>query len=225
MAQEKGYSYSKRRIDIKKVFGIEGGIVLVLAVTILLLLNYFNILSLSSLYPNFFGFLPHQPISSKTSTSDPNLIGADQITKIQCPVETKYCLQGKKVEEGQEDAKSYWYDWRLPSTSPILAVFDGLVQIKYVRIFDNYYANNLYVISTNGKYRAHYVFVTIEPDIEDKEKSVEIGGVRMGDKIAEIEFPPENESDTNLRFGIEVIHSNKFLDLPLEYIAAEKNLP
>jgi hypothetical protein len=46
------------RIGARLLFGI------VLLIFLLLVLNYFNIISLSSLFPNLFGFLPHKPLSS-----------------------------------------------------------------------------------------------------------------------------------------------------------------
>lgn len=46
---------------VLSLIGIEAAIVLVVALIVVGVLNYFNILSLSKNYPQIFGFLPHQP--------------------------------------------------------------------------------------------------------------------------------------------------------------------
>lgn len=58
-------------------------------------LNYFNILSLSSLYPKYFGSLPHQPLSQSTQTISTNF--TLQKTSYSCPLDAKYCKNGEVV--------------------------------------------------------------------------------------------------------------------------------
>lgn len=93
------------------------GVVLVLLFGIL---NYFNILSISSLWPNQFGFLPQrlnqklQPIS--TIGKAPHIP-----FKISCPSVKAFCEKGQGIVKDQYVGLGYI----LPSGTPIFAAFNG----------------------------------------------------------------------------------------------------
>lgn len=65
-----------------------GGILLGLGFFVMLfvILNYFNILSLSSLYPNQLGWLPHRPYSEKQQGSTSNLFQDQTIKESELPI-------------------------------------------------------------------------------------------------------------------------------------------
>ena len=63
----------KKRLAFLEVGMFEASFVLIIIIVLFGVLNYFNILSLSSIYPNQLGFLPHRAISS--NFNKPNATG------------------------------------------------------------------------------------------------------------------------------------------------------
>lgn len=93
-----------------------------LLVVVFVILNYFNILSLSSLYPKQLSFLPHRPIVDKTTiiNKKPSKL------VIKCPVPKEYCDKGKEiVYQGQNLGLGFL----LPKDTVIKAAFAGEVEI------------------------------------------------------------------------------------------------
>lgn len=79
-------------------FGIETGILLVLAIIILGLLNYFNVFSLSKMYPSIFGFLPHQQF--KENIKDSTEVSVRKlISPTYAPVDSKIKSEIDKVSK------------------------------------------------------------------------------------------------------------------------------
>ncbi len=98
-------------------FGVAGVALLVLGVILFFgTLNYFNIISLSSLYPNQFGSLPHSGAQRPTA-SETNL-------PITCPVEKNFCNKGKDLYEGN---KFLGIGYNLPIGKKIIASIPGTV--------------------------------------------------------------------------------------------------
>lgn len=123
----------KKQDRKKKLVFLEVGLFEISFVAIIVLLffgilNYFNILSLSKLYPNTFGFLPHKTISSNINTPNTNV-----------PIQSKNPQQ--VLEEYAKNTKNLdkpFYNPDLKQTV-ISAIFTGLNQ------------NNLGVETSVGK--------------------------------------------------------------------------
>jgi len=116
----------------KKIVLISGGIV-ILILTIILTLNYFNILSLSSLFPEYFSWLPHQ--SLQTSLSKEELQRKAQETlikslpKILIPSLLPTSSSNFSLTQDTGTAKSFSAKWNA-SQQPITATFT-LIQQGY----------------------------------------------------------------------------------------------
>ncbi len=63
----------KKRLAFLEVGMFEASFILIIIIVLFGVLNYFNILSLSAIYPNQLGFLPHQTISSNLNKPGANL--------------------------------------------------------------------------------------------------------------------------------------------------------
>lgn len=100
-------------------FGIAEVVFFALAIALFFgILNYFNILSLSQIYPNLFGSLPHQPFKESVQTPQ----GSIQELKLSCPVEKEFCDKGVKVYDGN---KFLGVGYKLPLGKKIFAVIPG----------------------------------------------------------------------------------------------------
>jgi len=89
------------------------GVVLVLLFGIL---NYFNILSLSTLYPKQLGFLPQNQVSPTISS----------LNRLSCPSLKEFCEKGQGIfKDGQYVGLGY----SLSSENAIFAAFDGNLSI------------------------------------------------------------------------------------------------
>lgn len=62
----------KKRLAFLEVGVFEASFVLIIIIVLFGILNYFNILSLSAIYPNQLGFLPHRTISSNFNKPNTN---------------------------------------------------------------------------------------------------------------------------------------------------------
>ena len=94
------------------------------------ILNYFNILPLSSLFPNYLGFLPHQQskqesnvtIQQFNNVSPTNNVTPALRTKFSCPSVKEFCENAQAVIK---DQKYVGLGYKLSSGSAIFAAFDG----------------------------------------------------------------------------------------------------
>lgn len=93
-----------------KVFAFFVGVVLILIFGIL---NYFNILSISELYPKYLSFLPRKIVSPNQS----NL-------QLFCPSLREFCQKGEGVVK---DGNYIGFGGKLASGSAIFAAFDGVL--------------------------------------------------------------------------------------------------
>ena len=96
-----------------KVFALEVLFVGVVLILLFGILNYFNILSLSSLYPQL-GFLPQKNVSQTIST----------LNKLSCPSLKEFCQKGESIIK---DGKYIGFGGKLASGSTIFAAFDGVL--------------------------------------------------------------------------------------------------
>jgi len=151
-----------------------GGLIGVLLLFLLLILNYFNILSLSRLFPNQLGFLPHreqnnrpisQPTHSPTNYS-PNTFQYD--TKKAKKILTQYIKENIKSEflpQNLEIKQGLYIDNKVSSLK---------------NMFGSYFSKNNAIISINFHYKENtnnpndfFIFiqltklekVTLTPDI------------------------------------------------------------
>lgn len=124
------------------------GLLLVFAV-ILGVLNYFNILSLSRLYPQYFASLPHQAFKESVQTPV-----QEPIFVLKCPVPLEFCNSAEKVTYKGNPGLGY----KLPDNTPITSiapVIDSLrsappkSQIKNpTNLYQSYINNNnCYVVT------------------------------------------------------------------------------
>ncbi len=157
------------------ILGLIVGILLIFGV-----LNYFNILSLSRIYPNLFGSLPHKSLSTAQTTvpKEPVTIG--------CPVEENFCKNAQILYFPH--TKAYQgLGWNLPKGSPIKAVFDGKLSKDDISGPRGYFRAVL-LRSNDGKYEARYIFIPNNQTISGEElKKFQAGvSVRKGDVLDQV---------------------------------------
>jgi uncharacterized protein YjdB len=132
---------------------------------LLLTLNFFNVLSLSSIYPKSLGFLPHlnQPANS-SSTTQSNPVGAVDNTKSSIP--TNFAKLTHEASDAQiKKYQSYAVRFNEPiqdHNSPDY-ISDG--------VFSGYDAQNIQVVTKSGiinlKYDANTIFQKYAPSQQD----------------------------------------------------------
>ncbi len=83
-------------------------------------LNYFNILSLSQIYPNLFGSLPQKSSQKTLPISKPTLL-----TSIPCPIND--CSNGRIIATTSGKVKWYGLIYTVPPNTNVKAVFQGTV--------------------------------------------------------------------------------------------------
>lgn len=149
-----GYSFINKSSkpsspDTKKKLKLNPPLLLILEIlglvmafiVLLLVLNFFNILSLSEIYPNQFGFLPHL---SKTSNTKPGNQASTKATPspVQptpgtsnslehisigiCPVSIG-CKKVVQISSPSAEGNFYGLGFNLSTDSAILAVFNGKI--------------------------------------------------------------------------------------------------
>ena len=121
------------------------GVVLVLLFGIL---NYFNILSLSALYPKQLGFLPQNQVSPTIST----------LNQLSCPSLKEFCQKGEGVIK---DGKYIGFGGKLASGNAIFAAFDGNLSTALSPTSagnGNTSRNTAYLDNPDLKLRAIYLF-------------------------------------------------------------------
>lgn len=92
---------------------VEFGFVAIVLILLFGILNYFNILSISELYPKYLSFLPRKNVSLNQSNP-----------KIPCPSLKEFCQKGEGV---MKDGKYIGFGGKLASASAIFAAFDGVL--------------------------------------------------------------------------------------------------
>ena len=146
-------------------------------------LNYFNILPISKLWPNQFGFLPHKQSKQESNVAiqQSNNVTPIPRTKIFCPSVKEFCEKGEGVIK---DQKYIGLGYRLSSGSAIFAAFDGnLTSTK-----------SAYPIEVNGKTtQENFKIVYLDnPDLRlraiyffrGKAKDIKTGKISKGQQIA-----------------------------------------
>lgn len=126
MPENKSVNEPGKNILLEEVeFGF-GGLILGLLAFLLLLftLNYFNILSLSTIFPNQLGILPHRPFEQTSNQQKPSITPAPKLILF-CPVPKEFCSEGKILGEKEEGNPGLGFN--LPSETLLLAAFAGEV--------------------------------------------------------------------------------------------------
>jgi nitrate reductase NapE component len=138
-----------------KVFAfLEVGVFEIFFVAIVLaiffgILNYFNILSLSTLYPKQLGFLPTKVDQESQITSTQRSTNVLPV-KLACPSLKEFCQKGQSVIK---DGNYIGFGGKLASASAIFAAFDGDLTVAKT---DQEKFKILYLDSPNQKARAIY---------------------------------------------------------------------
>lgn len=102
------------KADLLGILGLILGVLVIFFV-----LNYFNILSLSSLYPNLFGPLPHRTSKNNQIASIP------EITTFTCPVD-KNCNTGEVLSLAKAIPPYYGLGYeKLETGTKLLAIIPG----------------------------------------------------------------------------------------------------
>lgn len=175
------------------------------------ILNYFNILSLSQLYPKYFEFLPHRPFSNTAQNANVN---TPKLTSIPCPVDN--CRSGKLISATFGKTKNYSLVFTLAPGTKLTAVFDGRVSEGLQSITSK--SEEHFVIFENKndpKTTAIYDFFgTVSNPLENDQS----GGLRVfatGEKIGVVktEHFPNIEPVSGANFIFSVKQGNKFLKL------------
>lgn len=151
------------------------GILLVVIVVILVFgaLNYFNILRLSEIFPNYLSFLPHKQSKQFVSpTGRLNNVTLNLRTKLSCPSVKAFCEKGQGVVKDQYVGLGY----RLPSGSPIFAAFDGNLTVGKTPDQQNF--KIVYLDNPSFSLRAIYLF-------RGPRAKIKTGQVFKGQQVAE----------------------------------------
>ncbi|MBI2195525.1 MAG: hypothetical protein HYU48_00560 [Candidatus Levybacteria bacterium] len=205
------------RVDLVKLFGIKGAaLLLVIIITAFLVLNYFNILSLSTLYPNLFGFMPNRNLQTLLNEDNAGAIF------IGCPIAQDLCYGGRKVEVQTEGAigTTSWLAFNLPAQVPILAVFNGGVKREIIPLPGDFSFNLVTLKSLNGKYQAQYLFISKTVAKGDKKQVIDGGTAKKGESIGLTEGYPlaKEENAPSLHFNISIVDSGTPLEIPPDNI-------
>lgn len=174
------------------------GLLIVGVLLFFVALNYFNIISLSTLYPNQLSWLPQIP------------------TKIGCPVEKDLCSKAQALKF--PGTKRYdGLGWNLPKNSEIRAVFDGKIIEQDIYRTGNNSLRIISLLSTDGRFEARYLFIPTTKLSGSEQKLYEKGvEIKNNDVITVIPaaINLQNHTDINLQFFV-VDKKNKDLTITL----------
>lgn len=109
-------------IALLEVGLFEIGFVVVVIALILGVLNYFNIISLSQLYPDKLGFLPHQPFKESVQTPV-----QEPIFVLKCPVPLEFCNSAEKVTYKGNPGLAY----KLPDKTTINSIAPVVDSLRF----------------------------------------------------------------------------------------------
>ena len=163
-----------------------GGIILGLIAFLLLLftLNYFNILSLSTLFPEQLGFLPHRIITEQTSPRQkPKITTPTPAPKLtlSCPLPKEFCSKGKVVDQ----TEFYAVYFTLPKNTPIYTAISGTLTDQPITEGRPNNEPLLYLRDTNNNEVIYSYFGTVQATFPSKLNSnIQIGAIGDGT------FPP-----------------------------------
>lgn len=110
----------KKRLAFLEVGLFEASFVLIIIIVLFGILNYFNILSLSALYPNQLGFLPHIPYSQNKATQDVS-------QKPQFPIPAFKRLANQAAEDKISKYLTYMktHSINLQDPNPLIVITNG----------------------------------------------------------------------------------------------------
>ncbi len=182
----------RRRFAALEVGLFEISFVLIIIIVLFGLLNYFNILSLSTLYPNQLGFLPHQPLTANTQQK--------QTVPTPTPASNFIQAEPSDIQSYKELAKQK--NINLPSRIPQSNNFVA------VGIFSGYNNQALQIINPEGiltlNFNENTEFATLN---SSDNKSSTAGGL-LGTSQ---KYNQANDFFVNVRFGsfLQIFYATK----------------
>lgn len=167
-------------------------VLLPVILVVIVLLNYFNILPLSSKLPKIFSFLPHKEIIQKTVS--PKRVNATFIFTLSCPLAKNLCATGKDLNQGTAFSGIIF---NIPEGTPILSAFDGKV-VEHPKVVERSDTQPLIYIRSVDNHTAIYSYYGITSvKIGDQVKS----GAQIG-TISKGSFPVAPLIDNNFLFSL-----------------------
>lgn len=130
--------------SILVVLGIEAFVLLIVAIVVILLLNYFNIFSLSRISPQLFDFLPNRQTTDNSSSVNQkeSSAGSSASTKVSQsqatkeveafakqtikPVAIPQSFQVNSLEGSEGDSSSYKAEWSTANNTKVLLTYNYL---------------------------------------------------------------------------------------------------
>ncbi len=216
----------KSSSQIAELFGIETGIVGILILIMLVVLNYFNTIPISSKFSSVFGWLPQknrtdqnnsQSTASQnrsqsiTSEKDGSQLSVEHFL-IACPVSPGFCPDGKSVYNRATKSMEDLGFLNLGKGVALYSVFDGTIESKTEKIEGK---NKTMIILTgeNGLI-ATYVFQGLprreKGATENKVKQSEIIGITDGGDLELFDFTTQK-----YELSLSIVNSENSQKIPV----------
>ncbi len=193
-----------------EALGMEAVIVVFILLMVVMILNYFNIIRLSTNMPAIFGWLPHRSITSIVSqipqdqdqaqsgnTKEPTKLPPEQEKfLITCPVSPGFCAEGKSVyNKASRRVEGLGYI-QLSSGLAIYSVFDGDIATKTEKI--NGVDKTTITLTGDNDLIAKYEFQGLPQRGKDatgnKVKQSQIIGITSGGQLLLFDFTAQQYS-------------------------------
>lgn len=193
-----------------EALGIEAVIVVFILLIVIMILNYFNIIRLSTNMPAIFGWLPHrvivgsntqisqeQNVSQSENSSQPStFLPGEEKFFITCPVSPGFCADGKSVyNKTNREVEGLGYIQLGPELA-IYAVFDGQTSSKTEKV-DGMDKTTITLTGENGLV-ATYIFQGLpqkeKGTTDNKVKQAEIIGLSGGAQLTLFDFTAQQYS-------------------------------
>lgn len=198
-------------IYVVKASGMVACVVLVLLVLIFGILNYFNLISISKLYPNVFGLLPHQPFPH-TQEMQPTSPATDlQNLVLPCPLQLDPCPVSERIPTSVDDPNFQGLGYsKIASDTAVIAVFDGTYQSLEQKMPTGLLRTSISIFDAKGIRQATYIF----QGLRIKSGS---GQISKGDAIGKLGQDTVGKrgyyKEYNLIFSLQDIQNNLYLRL------------
>lgn len=180
----------KKSGQLAEILGIEAVIVVVILLSIIMILNFFNIIPLSTNMPKIFGWLPHKSMNvsdvaqSTPGTSTEEQMEAGQLAPtavptylITCPVSPGFCPQAKSVYNKTTRRVEGLGFMNLTEGLAIYSVFDGTLSSNTQKV-DGADLTTITLTGENG-FVATYRFI----GLPQREKGASRSAVKQAEII------------------------------------------
>lgn len=202
--QTNPYDKFRRKMNSTKsgIFGILGLILGVLV--IFFVLNYFNILSLSALYPNKFNWLPKQTTINRN-------FNIQKVKTLTCPVDSN-CNSGEVVYISKTIPPFYGIGYaKLPAGTKLLAMIPGSVA-QGVSIGKNNSNNIITITNKSLGIEADYSFIGTSSAFLNNKSTVEQSD-QIGILLGPVMETPSLQKNYMLIVSVQNLKINEFLKL------------